>query len=124
MSSLLCSDNIALECKNVHSLIDKGEIIFIDEAYSNLLNLIHEFLDIFVKMTYEIGHSISKSNISKMHKLIESYNNMESFDILRKLKISTKVTEKHQQNERDQNFKIIFEDQESKVCCNERCSIF
>ena len=109
MSSLLCSDNIALECKNVHSLIDKGEIIFIDEAYSNLLNLIHEFLDIFVKMTYEIGHSISKSNISKMHKLIESYNNMESFDILRKLKISTKVTEKHQQNERDQNFKIIFD---------------
>ena len=125
ITSLLSSENISNECKYVHSLVDKGEVIFLDEAYSNLLNLIHEFFEKFVKMTYDIGHAMSKANVNKMNKLIESYNNMESFDILKKLKIETKASVKHNPHiDANSNFKIIFDDQESRVCCNEKCKIF
>lgn len=114
------------ECKIVHTMVDKGEITFLDEAYCNLLNLIHEFINKFIKMTYDIGHAMSKSNVANLYKLIDSYNNVESYDILRRLTIENKssVRSNHNLAERSTNFRIIFEEHESKVCCNEKCVIF
>ena len=84
----------------------------LDEPYSRLLNLVHEFIDKFVKMTYDIGHSMSKSNVTKLKNLIDSYNFVESYDILSKLQIDNKVSQRLNQSSADgnSNFKIIFED--------------
>lgn len=123
MASKLLPD----ECKILHTLIDKGEITNLDLPYSNLLNLIHEFIDKFIKMTYDIGHAMGKNNVSKIYKTIESYNCLESYDILRRLKPDTsKTTHRPNQSLADgnSNFKIIFEDHENKACCNEKCAIF
>lgn len=103
-------------CLTVHKFIDEGALYFIDNDYSEFLNLFNEFIEELSKLCKKIKIEINKDAYNNYIRIRDNYDKLESFEILENIRYKPFIFS----NKIESEIEISLEDiKSSKFCqCN------